>query len=84
MENCQNDDILFDLSGHTKNNRLPIFRNRCAEVQVTWSGWLASTGVKEIDYIIGDVNSTPLSDQWKFTEKIYQLNKIWQCERARI
>ncbi len=72
-------DILFDLSGHTKNNRLPIFRNRCAEVQVTWSGWLASTGVKEIDYIIGDVNSTPLSDQWKFTEKIYQLNKIWQC-----
>jgi predicted O-linked N-acetylglucosamine transferase (SPINDLY family) len=35
-------DILFDLSGHTKNNRLPIFKNRCAPVQATWCGWLAS------------------------------------------
>jgi predicted O-linked N-acetylglucosamine transferase (SPINDLY family) len=72
-------DILFDLSGHTKNNRLPIFKNRCAPVQATWCGWLASTGIKEIDYIIGDMHSTPLSDQWKFIEKIYQLKKIWQC-----
>ena len=72
-------DILFDLSGHTKNNRLPIFKNRCAPVQATWCGWLASTGIKEIDYIIGDMHSTPLSDQWKFFEKIYQLKKIWQC-----
>ena len=58
---------------------MPIFKNRCAPVQATWCGWLASTGIKEIDYIIGDVYSTPLSDQWKFVEKIYQLRKIWQC-----
>jgi len=72
-------DILFDLSGHTANNRLTVFKNRCAPVQATWCGWLASTGVKEIDYIIGDKYATPLSDQIKFTEKIYQLKKIWQC-----
>ena len=69
-------DILFDLSGHTANNRLTIFKNRCAPVQAAWCGWLASTGVKEIDYIIGDKYATPLSDQIKFTEKIYQLKKI--------
>ena len=72
-------DILFDLSGHTANNRLAVFKNRCAPVQAAWCGWLASTGVKEIDYIIGDKYATPLSDQCKFTEKIYQLKKIWQC-----
>ena len=68
-------DILFDLSGHTANNRLTVFKNRCAPVQATWCGWLASTGVKEIDYIIGDKYATPLLDQGKFTEKIYQLKK---------
>jgi len=72
-------DILFDLSGHTANNRLPIFKSRCAPVQATWCGWAASTGIKEIDYIIGDKHATPLSDQKKYTEKIYQLKKIWQC-----
>ena len=44
-------------------------------MQVAWCGWLASTGVKEIDYIIGDIYATPLSDQSKFSEKIYQLKK---------
>ena len=72
-------DILFDLSGHTANNRLAVFKNRCAPVQATWCGWLASTGVKEIDYIIGDKYATPLSDRNKFTEKIYQLKRIWEC-----
>ena len=48
-------------------------------MQATWCGWAASTGIKEIDYIIGDKYATPLLDQKKFTEKIYQLNKIWQC-----
>ena len=58
---------------------MPIFKNRCAPAQATWCGWAASTGIKEIDYIIGDKYATPLSDQEKFTEKIYQLKKIWQC-----
>jgi len=74
-----NIDILFDLSGHTKDNKLTIFKNRCAPVQVTWIGWLASTGIKEIDYIVGDSHVTPTSDQPKFVEKIYQLKKIWEC-----
>ena len=74
-----NIDILFDLNGHTINNRLEVFKNRCAPIQITWCGWLASTGIKEIDYIVGDKYVTPLTNQNKFTEKIYQLKKIWQC-----
>ena len=73
-----NIDILFDLSGHTKGNKLVVFKNKCAPIQVTWSGWLASTGIEEIDYIVGDPYATPLSDQKKFVEKIYQMKNIWQ------
>tara|TARA_B100000029_G_scaffold473521_1_gene514993 strand:+ start:1019 stop:2983 length:1965 start_codon:yes stop_codon:yes gene_type:complete len=73
-----NIDVLVDLSGHTAYNRLSIFKNRCAPTQISWCGWLASTGIKEIDYIIGDKYVTPLSNQKKFCEKIYQMKNIWQ------
>jgi predicted O-linked N-acetylglucosamine transferase (SPINDLY family) len=72
-------DILFDLSGHTAKNRLSIFINKPAPVQVTWLGYNASTGLKEIDYIIGDPYVVPLSDQKYFTEKIFQLPNTFQC-----
>ncbi len=49
-----NIDILFDLSGHTGHNRLSIFVNRAAPIQITWLGYNASTGLSEIDYIIVD------------------------------
>ena len=71
-------DILFDLSGHTKGNQLFAFKNRCAPVQVTWSGWLASTGIKEMDYIIGDPHVLTVNYQSRFVEKVYILKKIWQ------
>jgi len=71
--------ILFDLSGHSADNRLPIFIQRSAPIQVTGFGYLASTGIKEFDYIFGDPHATPLEDQYKFSEKIFQLDKIWCC-----
>ena len=72
-------DILFDLSGHTAKNRLSIFVNKAAPVQVTWLGYNASTGLKEIDYIIVDPYVVPLSDQKYFAEKIFQLPNTFQC-----
>ncbi len=71
--------ILFDMSGHTAKNRLPIFINNPAPVQVTWIGYNASTGLKEIDYIIGDQYVTPLENKNQFTENILQLPNIWSC-----
>jgi len=71
--------ILFDMSGHTKKNRLPIFINKPAPVQATWIGYNASTGLKEIDYIIGDQYVTPLKNKKQFTENILQLPNIWSC-----
>ena len=74
--------ILFDLSGHTAKNRLPIFINKPAPIQVSWAGYAGSTGIPEIDYLIGDSLVTPSNERNHFTEKIFLLPNIWICFTA--
>ena len=71
--------ILIDLSGHTAGNRLPIFAWKPAPVQITWLGYFASTGVAEIDYILGDPYVTPAEEADHFIEKIWQLPESYLC-----
>ncbi len=71
--------ILIDLSGHTSNNRLPIFSWKAAPIQISWLGYFASTGVSEIDYILGDPFVTPYEDKSHFIEKIWQLPETYLC-----
>jgi len=72
-------DILFDLSGHTSLNTLPAFECRMAPIQVAWAGYLATTGIKNMDYIVADKITIPDDNKEFFTEKIYQLPNIWSC-----
>ena len=74
--------ILFDLSGHSARNRLPIFINKPAPIQVSWAGYAGSTGIPEIDYLIGDSFVTPSNERNHFTEKIFLLPNIWVCFTA--
>ena len=71
--------ILFDLSGYSAKNRLPIFINKPAPIQISWAGFLASTGIPEVDYIIGDPYVTPKDNANHFAEKILCLPNIWCC-----
>jgi len=72
-------DILIDMSGHTGDNRLAVFQFKPALIQISWAAYLSSTGLKEINYIVGDPYVTPSSDKKNYTEKILQLKDIWCC-----
>ena len=72
-------DILFDLSGHTKNNILPLFENRLAPIQVAWIGYLASTGLSNMDYLISDRIICSEGNEEFFTENLWKMPNIWNC-----
>ena len=72
-------DLLFDLSGVTNSPRRNLFAHKLAHKSVSWMGWLASTGIPNIDYIYGDKYATPDEDQPKFIEKLINKNSIWCC-----
>jgi predicted O-linked N-acetylglucosamine transferase (SPINDLY family) len=71
--------ILFDLSGHTGKNRLPVFAWKPAPIQVSWLGYFASTGVSEMDYILGDPYVTAHEEADHFSETIWQLPETYLC-----
>ena len=61
-------DILIDLSGHTDGNRLGVMQLKPAPVQATWLGYVATTGVPEIDFIICDKYVLPVCDEDLYVE----------------
>ena len=71
--------VLLDCSGHTGKNRLPVFAWKPAPVQVSWPGYFASTGVAEMDYLIGDPYVTPVGEEDHFTETIWRLPETYLC-----
>ena len=69
--------ILIDLAGYTFNNRLSIFFDNPAPIQISMLGYLSSTGIKEIKYKIGDPYIYPETLEKNFSEKILRLPNIW-------
>ena len=72
-------DILIDLNGLTKGNRINVIKNRCAPVQICWLGYNNSTGLKNIDYLIADHNVIKKNEEGLYAEKILYLPKIWNA-----
>jgi len=77
-------DILVDMSGHTAGNRILVFARKPAPVQVTWLGFITTTGVKAIDYRITDAYGDPPGMTEHFnTETLWRLPATFSCYQPR-
>ncbi|MBU1191444.1 MAG: tetratricopeptide repeat protein [Gammaproteobacteria bacterium] len=72
-------DILVDLAGHTKDNRLKAFTYRPAPIQATYLGYLASTGLDSMNYWITDEVLHPVDTEEITSEQIYRLPRCAFC-----
>ena len=66
-------DVLMDMAGHTSQHRMQLFAQRAAPVQVTYLGYPGSTGVSNMDFILGDAVVTPEGCESLYTEQVLRL-----------
>jgi predicted O-linked N-acetylglucosamine transferase (SPINDLY family) len=72
-------DILFDLSGHTAGHRLKLFARKPAPVQVSWFGYVGTTGLEAMDYVLADATQAPPDAEKTHVERIIRLPHCYAC-----
>ncbi len=70
---AENLDVLFDLTGHTAQNRLLVFARRVAPIQISWAGYVGTTGLSEMDYLLADPFHVPPEMEPFITEKVLRM-----------
>ena len=78
-------DILIDLAGHTKGNRLGVFALKPAPVSLSWwIGYGYTTGLSAIDYFLTDNVLAPEGSEHLFAEQLCRLNQYSVCYQKKI
>lgn len=77
-------DILVDLSGHLRDNRLLVFARKAAPVQVTYLAYPASTGLSAVDYRLTDVLCDPPGHERYYREQLIRLPDCTWCYQAPV
>jgi len=80
-ERIRNDrvDILFDLAGHTAGNRLLVFARKPAPIQVTWLGYVGTTGLSAIDYLLADRHQVAEGLERYYREQVLRMPEGYVC-----
>jgi protein O-GlcNAc transferase len=71
-------DVLIDVKGHTRHNRLEICARRPAPVQVTYLAFPGTSGAAFFDYILTDRIVCPPEYQAYYSEKFAYLPHCYQ------
>ncbi len=73
-------DVLVDLAGHSKSNRLAGFAYRPAPLQITWLGYPDTSGLPVMDARISDAIADPAPQADAFnTERVWRIDGGFLC-----
>ena len=72
-------DILFDLAGHTAQNRLLVFARRAAPLQISWAGYVGTTGVRNVDVLLADRFHVPSTEEMHYSERVARMDHGYIC-----
>ncbi|NBT13603.1 MAG: tetratricopeptide repeat protein [Planctomycetia bacterium] len=75
-------DVLFDLAGHTGNNRILVLARKPAPVQITWAGYVGTTGLAAIDYLLADRHEVPPGAERHYRERVVRMPDAYVCYEA--
>lgn len=75
-------DVLVDLSGHTSSSRIAVLAGRAAPVQMTWLGYINTTGLTRVDCRITDaIADPPGMSEALHTERLVRMPHSQWCFR---
>ncbi len=72
-------DVLFDLAGHTRHNRLLVFARKPAPIQITWAGYVGTTGLNAMDYLLADRYHIPPGAEPFYREQVLRMPDGYVC-----
>ncbi|MEP3114812.1 hypothetical protein [Nisaea sp.] len=72
-------DILFDLAGHSAANRMGMFARRAAPIQMSWMGYVGTTGLGTMDYLVTDRFQTLPGTEEFYSERWLVLPDDYIC-----
>jgi glycosyltransferase involved in cell wall biosynthesis len=72
-------DVFIETTGFSPDHRYGAMARRCAPVQISYLNHHATTGVPNVDYVLGDEVAAGGTDGDCFTETIYKLPGCFFC-----
>jgi predicted O-linked N-acetylglucosamine transferase (SPINDLY family) len=76
-------DVLVDLAGHSSGGRPAVVAARTAPLQVSWLGYLCTSGLAAIDFRLTDAIADPPGlTESQHTEALWRLPAMW-CYQPR-